>query len=93
MKNEDKWILGETSPTNQRERIQAEREYGDRMKDWRRRRELMSHRIPHPLLLGGTKVAMNERMDITGEIRRLKQVTLPTRAKDLYVGRGIKLPP
>ncbi|CAD5111135.1 DgyrCDS473 [Dimorphilus gyrociliatus] len=90
---EEKCSFRETSPTNQRERIQAERVYGDRMKDWRRRREFMTHRIPHHLLLGGTKVAMNERMDITGEIRRLKQVTLPDRAKDLYVGRGIKLPP
>ena len=31
-------------------------------------------------------------MDIMGEIAKLKSVVLPTRAKDLYVGKGFRLP-
>lgn len=36
--------------------------------------------------------ACTTREDIASEIQRLKTVMLPTRAKDLYVGRGFKLP-
>ncbi|CAD5117068.1 DgyrCDS5889 [Dimorphilus gyrociliatus] len=90
---EDKWSYPEGLNFSQRDRIEAEKEYKEKMKLWRRRREMMLHRLPIDMLLGGTKVVMTERMDILGEIRRLKQVELPTRAKDLYVGRGIRLPP
>ena len=31
-------------------------------------------------------------MDIMGEIAKLKSVVLPARAKDLYVGKGFRLP-
>ena len=37
-------------------------------------------------------LTFDPREDIMSEIQRLKTVMLPTRAKDLYVGRGFKLP-
>lgn len=31
-------------------------------------------------------------MDILGELARLKSLSLPAKAKELYVGKGFKLP-
>ncbi|KAK2185709.1 hypothetical protein NP493_226g08043 [Ridgeia piscesae] len=58
----------------------------------KKRGELLLHREPVNLLMGGRSMELSEREDIMSEIQRLKTVMLPTRAKDLYVGRGFKLP-
>uniref|UniRef100_A0A1I8H498 Protein kinase domain-containing protein n=1 Tax=Macrostomum lignano TaxID=282301 RepID=A0A1I8H498_9PLAT len=42
--------------------------------------------------LDGSKAVFNRRSDILTEIARLKAIVLPDFAKDLFVGRGIRLP-
>ncbi|PAA93617.1 hypothetical protein BOX15_Mlig034311g2 [Macrostomum lignano] len=42
--------------------------------------------------LDGSKAVFNRRSDILAEIARLKAIVLPDFAKDLFVGRGIRLP-
>jgi len=78
--------------TNQ-ERLQAEIDYMESMRTARRKREVVPHREPINLAMGGRQVMFFERMDIMGEIQKLKTIALPVRAKELFVGRGFRLPP
>jgi len=77
--------------TNQ-ERLQAEMDYMESMRTARRKREVVTHREPINLAMGGRQVMFFERMDIMGEIQKLKTISLPVRAKELFVGRGFRLP-
>lgn len=75
----------------ERERFESELEWMDKIK-LLRRREGLTHREPMDFLMGGQKVMLFERMDILGELARLKSLSLPAKAKELYVGKGFKLP-
>ena len=46
---------------SQRERLQAELEYMERLRGIKRRREVLPHRAQLDLLMGGKKVEMAER--------------------------------
>ena len=46
---------------SQRDRMSIEHEYMERMKIYKRRREIIQHREPVDLLLGGEKVSYSER--------------------------------
>ncbi|ELU00344.1 hypothetical protein CAPTEDRAFT_217733 [Capitella teleta] len=73
---------------SQRERLQAEYEYIERLKALQKRRDMLPHRESYNFLMGGHKVSLCERFDVMKELNQLKCVVLPSRAKDLYVGRG-----
>ncbi|XP_013417078.1 uncharacterized protein LOC106178443 isoform X1 [Lingula anatina] len=77
---------------SQRERHQAEKDYVESMRGLKRKREVLPHRAPLDLLMGGKRAEFNERESITDELNRLKSIVLPANARDLYHGRGIKLP-
>ncbi|KAL3882505.1 hypothetical protein ACJMK2_028842 [Sinanodonta woodiana] len=77
---------------NQRERLQAEFEYMEKLRGIKRRREVMPHRSNLDLLMGGKKVEFCERFEIQREIQKLKSLILPQNARDLYHGRGFRLP-
>ncbi|KAI0236562.1 hypothetical protein LSAT2_012905 [Lamellibrachia satsuma] len=76
----------------QRDRHFTDASFMEQTRTPRRRGDLLLHREPVNLLMGGRSMELSEREDIASEIQRLKTVMLPTRAKDLYVGRGFKLP-
>ncbi|XP_070191330.1 uncharacterized protein [Littorina saxatilis] len=78
---------------NQRDRLLAEMAYLEHLRCIKRRREVVPHRAQLDLFLGGKKIDCEERFDINREIRRLKAMAMPTRAQDLFHGRGILLPP
>ena len=42
--------------------------------------------------LYGFEVQRGERRNIQAEIQKLKELILPTMARDIYTGRGIRLP-
>ncbi|XP_052810936.1 uncharacterized protein LOC128238745 isoform X15 [Mya arenaria] len=77
---------------NQRERLQAELEYMERLRGIKRRREVLPHRAQLDLLMGGKKMEFAERFEIQREIQKLKSLILPQHAKDLFHGRGFILP-
>ncbi|KAK3593878.1 hypothetical protein CHS0354_011483 [Potamilus streckersoni] len=77
---------------NQRERLQAEFEYMEKLRGIKRRREVMPHRSNLDLLMGGKKMEFCERFEIQREIQKLKSLILPQNARDLYHGRGFRLP-
>ncbi|KAK7457285.1 hypothetical protein BaRGS_00039257 [Batillaria attramentaria] len=78
---------------NQRDRLLAEMEYLEQLRSIKRRRELMPHRAKLDLFMGGKKIEFEERFDINREIQKLKAMAMPQRARDLYHGKGIILPP
>ena len=67
--------------------------YLEHLRGIKRRREVVPHRAELDLFLGGKKIECEERFDINREIQRLKAMAMPTRARDLFHGRGIVLPP
>ncbi|XP_052237272.1 uncharacterized protein LOC127848680 isoform X6 [Dreissena polymorpha] len=77
---------------SQRERLQAELEYMERLRGIKRRREVLPHRAQLDLLMGGKKMEFAERFEIQREIQKLKSLILPQHAKDLFHGRGFTLP-
>ncbi|ESP01062.1 hypothetical protein LOTGIDRAFT_172795 [Lottia gigantea] len=77
---------------SQRDRLIAEIESLERLRDIRRKTEILPHRLPLDMCMGGKRLDIEERFDINREIRRLKAMVLPQYAKDLYHGRGIHLP-
>ncbi|KAL8619061.1 hypothetical protein ACOMHN_020759 [Nucella lapillus] len=77
-----------------RDRLLAEMEYLDHLRGVKRhRREVVPHRAHVNLFLGGKKMEVEERFDLSREIHRLKAMAMPVKARDLYHGRGIALPP
>ncbi|XP_050392704.1 uncharacterized protein LOC126811185 isoform X2 [Patella vulgata] len=76
----------------QRDRLLAEIEALEKLRDIKRKTEILPHRLPLDLCMGGKRLDIEERFDINREIRRLKAMVLPQYAKDLYHGRGIHLP-
>ncbi|XP_064627884.1 uncharacterized protein LOC135487744 [Lineus longissimus] len=75
---------------SQRDRLEAEMEHIEKVKGMKRRLDsALPHRMQHDLLMGGKKMEFTERVDISGELSRLRAMVLPTDAKDLYLGRGI----
>ncbi|XP_076445420.1 uncharacterized protein LOC143283157 isoform X2 [Babylonia areolata] len=77
-----------------RKRLLAEMEYLDHVRGIRRpAREVVPHRAHLDLFLGGKKMEVEERFDLSREISRLKAMAMPVKARDLYHGRGIALPP
>ncbi|KAL8595363.1 hypothetical protein ACOMHN_020116 [Nucella lapillus] len=77
---------------NQRDRLLAELAYLEDLRSIRRRREMVPHRVQLDLFLGGKKLGYEERFDIKREIQRLKAMVMPSRARDLFHGKGIQLP-
>ncbi|XP_074656665.1 uncharacterized protein LOC141909877 isoform X2 [Tubulanus polymorphus] len=77
----------------QRERMQAEMAQLEKLRNSKRKLETkIPHRVNHGLLLGGTKIEFEERVDISGELDRLKALVLPPGARELFVGKGFMLP-
>lgn len=57
-------LLFYESRLSQRERLQAELEYMERLRGIKRRREVLPHRAQLDLLMGGKKVEFNERYSL-----------------------------
>ncbi|XP_048239685.1 uncharacterized protein LOC124126773 isoform X6 [Haliotis rufescens] len=77
---------------SQRDRLLAELLYMEKLRGVKRRREVLPHRAQLDLVMGGKKIEMEERFDIAREIQKLKSLVLPQNAKDLFHGRGFRLP-
>ncbi|XP_059153516.1 uncharacterized protein LOC131939310 isoform X2 [Physella acuta] len=85
-------LLKSMDGPTQRERLQAEMKYMEAMRGTRRLRETVPHRAEFDLIMGGKQIEFEERFDIGREIQKLKAIAMPTHAKDLFHGRGIRLP-
>jgi len=42
--------------------------------------------------LSGSEMSRGERFNLHAEVQKLKELVLPPRARDIYTGRGIRLP-
>uniref|UniRef100_A0A2C9KLK8 Uncharacterized protein n=1 Tax=Biomphalaria glabrata TaxID=6526 RepID=A0A2C9KLK8_BIOGL len=78
--------------TSQRERLQAGVDYVESVRGNKRKKEMLPHRAEFDLIMGGKQIEFEERFDINREIQKLKAIAMPTHAKDLFHGRGIRLP-
>ncbi|XP_055887956.1 uncharacterized protein LOC106078796 isoform X11 [Biomphalaria glabrata] len=77
---------------SQRERLQAGVDYVESVRGNKRKKEMLPHRAEFDLIMGGKQIEFEERFDINREIQKLKAIAMPTHAKDLFHGRGIRLP-
>nr|XP_039264179.1 uncharacterized protein LOC120339994 [Styela clava]XP_039264184.1 uncharacterized protein LOC120340000 [Styela clava] len=78
---------------SQNERLKAEAEMIQKVRGQKRKREAIEHRWGwRNFDLSGMEVARNARYSIHAEIQKLKELALPPAAREIYTGRGIRLP-
>ncbi|XP_076822720.1 uncharacterized protein LOC143469030 isoform X1 [Clavelina lepadiformis] len=77
----------------QNQRLQAEVAMVEKVRGLKRKREALEHRWGgRKLNLQGFEMAKGERYSLQAEIQKLKELILPATARDIYTGRGIRLP-
>nr|XP_026696510.1 uncharacterized protein LOC100178465 isoform X1 [Ciona intestinalis] len=77
----------------QNQRLQAEMAMVEKVRGLKRKREAMEHRWGwRKLDLSGIEMTREQRYSINAEVQKLKELILPTHARDIYTGRGIRMP-